>query len=133
MRRILVVVASFSLLIGTAAPAHATVAAAGPAGFAAGFLTPVVVAPQGEGVTFANADIAPHNLIATDAFIPKKKAKKVKWCSAYDKGKCPLFWSETITAGQSTQVLGLERAKPGKQYGFYCSLHPNMRGTLVVP
>ena len=133
MRRALVVLASFSLLIGAAAHSEAAVAAAGPGSYAAGFLTPVVVVPPDDGLTFANADIAPHNLIATDAFVPKKKAKKVKWCSAYDKGQCPLFWSETITAGQSTEVLGLEAVESGKQYAFYCSLHPGMKGTLVAP
>ncbi|MGH2756910.1 MAG: cupredoxin domain-containing protein [Actinomycetota bacterium] len=133
MRRALVIAASFSLLIGAAAPSKAAVAAAGPAGFAVGFLTPVVVMPEGDGITFANSDVAPHNFIATDAFVPKKKAKKVKWCSAYDKGKCPLFWSETITASQTTEVQGLDAVTSGEQYGFYCSIHPGMKGTLIVP
>lgn len=113
-------------------PAHAAVAAAAPGGFAAGFATPVVVVAKGEALTFANADVAPHNVTAVDAFLSKKDAKKSKWCTAFDKGKCPLFWSPTITAGEQTEVQGLDRLEPGKQYAFICTLHPNMKGTLVA-
>lgn len=112
--------------------AGAAVVATAPGGFVAGYVPPVVVVDQGEEITYANGDIARHNVIAPDDFIGKKKAKKVKWCSAYDEGQCPLFWSETIGAGKTTEVLGLERLKSGEQYNFYCSIHPNMRGTLVV-
>ena len=83
-------------------------------------------------MTLINGDAAPHNFIASDDFIPKKKAKKVEWCANYEKGKCPLFWSETIAAGEQTDVLGLERVESGKQYAFVCTLHAAMRGTLVV-
>lgn len=97
-----------------------------------GYVPPVVVIAPGEEITYANADIAPHNFVAYDAFMRKKQAKKSPWCSGYDKGKCPLFWSHTITLGEQTQVLGLKNVESGKQYGFYCSIHPGMRGTLVV-
>lgn len=112
--------------------AGAAIVATGPGGFLAGYAPPVVIVDQGEDITYMNGDIAPHNFIAPDDFIRKKKAKKVEWCSAYDKGKCPLFWSETIGAGETTEVLGLERLKSGNEYAFFCSVHPNMRGTLIV-
>ena len=120
------------LVVLAAAPADARVAVAGPGAFAAGFATPVVITTAGGPLTLVNADAAPHNLIATDAFISKKEAKRVPWCGNSPKGKCPLFWSETIGAGEQTEVLGLERTESGKQYAFVCTLHAAMRGTLVT-
>jgi plastocyanin len=132
MRRSIVALLTAGLVAAVAGPAHAAVAVAGPGGFAAGFATPVVVVAKGEALTFVNGDLPPHNFVAVDAFLSKKDAKKTKWCSAYGKGKCPLFWSPSITAGESTDVLGLDRLEPGKQYAFFCSLHPNMKGTLIA-
>ena len=103
-----------------------------PGGFQSGYLPPVVVVAPGENLDYSNFDVASHNVVAADAYVPKKKAKKVKWCSGFDKGKCPLFWSPAIGVGETTSVLGLERVKSGTQYGFLCTLHPNMKGTLVV-
>ena len=132
-RRILVAAASAALVLAASAPAHAAVAAAVPGSFAAGFATPVVVAPAGQGITFVNADSAPHNFVADGVYLSKKDAKKSKWCSAYTAKTCPLFWSPTIAAGETTEVEGLERLESGKQYPFFCSVHPGMKGTLVVP
>ena len=131
MRKLLL---SFPLcfVLLTPSQAQAAVAVTGPGGFAAGYLPPIVVVAPGEGITYANADIAPHNFIAQDSFMTKKQAKKGKWCSGYDKGRCPLFWSATISLGNTTEVLGLENLKSGESYAFYCSLHPGMKGTLIV-
>ncbi len=123
---------STALVLAASAPAHAAVAAAVPGSFAAGFATPVVVAAQGEAITFANADAAPHNLVADGVYLSKKDAKKSPWCSAFTAKTCPLFWSPTIAAGETTEVEGLERLEAGKQYPFFCSVHPGMKGTLVV-
>lgn len=132
MRKLLFFVAVSAVLAATASPAGAAVAVTGPGGFLAGFVPPIVVIAPGEGITYANADVAPHNFVAYDTFLTKRQAKKTKWCSGYDAGKCPLFWSDTITAGKATEVLGLDKVKSGKSYGFYCSLHPGMKGTLIV-
>ena len=132
MRKALVFVGVLTVLAGSAAPAGAAVAVTGPGGFVAGFVPPIVVIAPGEGITYANADIAPHNFVAYDTFLTKKQAKKAKWCSGFDAGKCPLFWSDSITAGDTTEVLGLQNVKSGESYGFYCSLHPGMKGTLIV-
>ncbi len=133
MRKILLLTAAVVLVAAAASPAHAAaVVVTGPGGFVAGYAPPVVVIAPGEPITYANADIAPHNFVAYEAYMNKKQAKKAPWCSGYDRGKCPLFWSQTITAGQSTEVLGLENVRSGKQYTFYCSIHPGMKGTLVV-
>jgi plastocyanin len=132
MRRLFVGLIALSLVGAFAAPASAAAAAAGPGGFAAGFVTPVVVSAPGEAITFANFDVAPHNFVASDAFLPKKLAKKAKWCSGFGKGKCPLFWSPTVLAGETTEVEGVDQLEAGAQYEFICTLHPNMKGTLVV-
>lgn len=122
-----------AFFLAAAAPvAGAAVVTTGPGGFVAGFVPPVVVIAEGEDITYANADIAPHNFVALEDFYRKKKAKKVEWCSGYPKGKCPLFWSQTIGAGETTEVLGLENVESGESYVFYCSVHPNMQGTLTV-
>jgi plastocyanin len=99
--------AAAALVLAAPGPAHAAVAAAVPGSFAAGFATPVVVAARGEGITFANTDVAPHNFIADGVYLSKKDAKKSKWCSAYSSKTCPLFWSPTISSGESTEVQGL--------------------------
>ncbi len=120
------------IVVLSATPAGARVAAAGPGAFATGFATPVVVTTVGGTVTFFNSDIASHNFTAAEDFVPKKRAKKAEWCASYAKGKCPLFWTSTIAAGQQTDVLGLDLVKSGETYAFSCSIHPNMRGTLVA-
>lgn len=114
------------------APAHAATAAAVPGSYMAGFATPVVVAAQGEAIDFLNTDVAPHNFVADGIFLPKKAAKKTEWCSGYTPKTCPLFWSPTITSGETTTVEGIERLTSGSQYAFLCSLHPSMKGTLVI-
>lgn len=127
----LTAVVSSAMIVGTPNAANAAVAAAGPGAFAAGFLTPVTVTPVGGPLTFVNGDIQPHNVIAVADFLPKATAKKTDWCKGYAKTKCPIFWSATITAGGQTPVLGLENIESGKQYAFFCSIHPGMKGTLV--
>jgi plastocyanin len=68
----------------------------------------------GSKLTFTNADAAPHNVIA-DAT-----------------GRSgPIFGSALVTAGQSAEVKGVDKLKPAT-YTFYCSLHPQMRGSLIV-
>jgi plastocyanin len=124
--------AAIVLVVGASAPAHAAVAAAAPGGFLTGFATPVVAAAQGEAITFVNTDIAPHNFVADDVFLSKKEAKRSRWCSAFTPTTCPLFWSPTITGGEQANVEGIERLESGKQYPFYCTVHPSMKGTLVI-
>lgn len=132
MRLWVVLLFALWLVLAGGVPVSAAVVTTAPGGFVAGFLPPVVVIAEREGISYTNADIAPHNFVAADAFLRKRAAKKTKWCSGFDKGKCPLFWSPTISLGGSTDVLGLERVRSGDRFAFVCTLHPNMRGTLVV-
>jgi polyvinyl alcohol dehydrogenase (cytochrome) len=77
----------------------------------AAFTTPRVVAQQGDTLRFRNLDpIAGHDV---DSEQPGR------------------FGSPVIPFGQSTLVEGVEKLSPG-DYGFLCSVHPNMRGTLSV-
>lgn len=131
-RRALLAAAAAALVVAPSAPAHAAVAAAVPGSFAAGFATPVVVAAQGEDITFVNADPAPHNFVADGVYLAKKDAKKSRWCTAFSAKTCPLFWSPTIAAGETADVEGLDRLEAGKQYPFFCTVHPGMKGTLVI-
>jgi glucose/arabinose dehydrogenase len=78
------------------------------------FVPANVTMAAGSKVTFTNADIAPHNVIA----------------DATGKNG-PLFASSTVTAGQSAEVKGAGALTAGA-YTFHCSVHPNMRGSLTV-
>jgi plastocyanin len=64
---------------------------------------------QGGSLTFTNLDVPQHDVQSEDG----------------------AFTSPLIGAGQSTPVTGVETLPPGN-YGFFCSLHRNMTGTLQV-
>lgn len=141
MRRTLLLVFA-TLMVVSLPPGVATGAeqraVAGPGGFAAGYLTPTITISKGDSLVFSNLDVFEHDLVhdtATDGFGGRRK---VAWCKKqagheHDHGgACPVFWSELIGSGQSTEVLGLNRVKPGKTYSFFCTRHHNMKGKLVV-
>ncbi|MBT2467198.1 cupredoxin domain-containing protein [Streptomyces sp. ISL-66] len=62
----------------------------------------------GAKITVTNEDSAPHTLTATEGY-------------AFDTG--------TIEAGKSATFTA--PSKPGS-YPFFCSIHPQMKGTLIV-
>lgn len=132
-RRGTILLASAALIVGLIpGRAHALVAAAVPGSFAAGYATPVVATVPGGPLTFFNGDTTSHTLTASDAFLPRRIARKTKRCSRYSSRRCPLFTSGTVGSGESKDVSGLKRVKAGKQYRFICEIHRGMRGTLVV-
>lgn len=113
-------------------------AVAGPGAIVAGYLTPTITIGKGDSITFTNFDIFDHDLVhdvAADGFGGKPN---VEWCKgtgghAHEHaGPCPVFWSALAGAGDSSEVLGLKRVKPGKTYTFFCTEHHNMKGKLVV-
>lgn len=123
----LLLIAALSLSV--VAPAQASpVIVTGPGSYAAGYTTPVV-AYAGQSITYVNLDIALHNVIAAGATRPTGSAS---WCNLYPNSPCPLFWSDLIPVGETTEVLGLEDTVPLRVYDFYCDLHPGMRGKLVA-
>ena len=76
--------------------------------------TPTTMAP-GDSLLFSNEDAAPHDVRSRDT----------------KPDGSPLFGSATISAGQTTPVEGVEQLAAGN-YPFYCSIHPQMAGTLAV-
>lgn len=74
-----------------------------------------VAIDQGERVTFTNNDTVMHDVVA------KQKGADGK----------PLFASELVATGRSAPVSGTEYLTTG-DYAFFCSLHPQMTGTLRV-
>ena len=79
------------------------------------FYTPQVTIDQGERLTFTNLDPIGHDVVA-DADGPDGK---------------PWFRSEIVSGGESSEVTGADMLVTGS-YGFLCSIHPAMVGTVTV-
>ena len=93
--------------------ATATITRAAPAPAAAAvridnftFRDPVVTIKPGTTVTWTNGDDIPHTVVSKDG----------------------VFKSKVLDTGDR---FSFTFAKPG-QFGYYCSLHPHMTGTIVV-
>lgn len=106
-----VIGAALALLVAApAASADETIYA----GFPSVFLTPNVTIDQGELLSFTNFDVVGHDVTA------KQQAN----------GK-PLFASALTAAGGTAPVAGAQALTSGT-YDFFCSVHPDMLGTLTV-
>ena len=70
------------------------------------FRDPSVTVKAGTTVTWTNADDIPHTVVAKDG----------------------AFKSKVLDSGDR---FSFTFAKPG-QFGYFCSLHPHMTGTIVV-
>ena len=92
-------------------PPVGTTIATGPGGASYGYLTPAMVTQVGGPVNYTNADIVRHDVVSTEP---------------------GLFRSALAGTGETVPVTGLENVESGKTYGFYCSLHPGMKGQLIV-
>jgi plastocyanin len=90
-------------------PDGTNVVVAGPGAVATTYATPQVTMQHGQSLSFTNLDVPQHDV----------------------KGDNGTWGSPLVSSGQSTPVDGVEALAPGS-YGFYCSLHRNMTGTLVV-
>jgi polyvinyl alcohol dehydrogenase (cytochrome) len=100
---------------GGAIPAGAGIVA-GPGAASTTYATPVMVTQVGGPLSFTNLDIVQHD-VTSDDDAP---------------GGGPLFHTKLIGLGQTTEVEGLDDVQSGHTYGFYCSIHPGMRGSLIV-
>lgn len=78
--------------------------------------------------SFLNLDQNLHDVVALNDRRPDGSAP---WCFQYESGACPLFWSRLVGQGVTTPVEGFGDMQPGS-YQFYCSIHPEMIGTVVV-
>ena len=88
---------------------------AGPGAVAAGYLTPRMVVPKGSKAYFVNLDVATHDVVA-------------KAAGTYGGKK---FRSALTPTGQKKIIQGVNLLKAGT-FPFFCSLHPNMQGALIV-
>ena len=79
------------------------------------YVPPTITIAQGDGLQHTNVDIAPHDVVE----------------GTPEETDPPLFDSPNAGTGRTVQVAGVEDLAAG-EYKFHCSLHPNMRGTLVV-
>ena len=100
---------------GGGGPAGGAVVA-GPGAVYTTYATPVVTVAKGEGLSFVNLDPPQHDVTA-DEKGPDGR---------------PVFASRLGGLGEVVPVEGMDRVESGKSYGFFCSLHPGMRGTLIV-
>src|SRR5205085_1594897 len=70
------------------------------------FKNPVITVKPGTTVTWTNGDDIPHTVVSKDG----------------------VFKSKVLDTGDR---FSFTFAKPG-QYGYFCSLHPHMTGTIIV-
>lgn len=116
MRRFrLMVLAAATLLASVAGlPAHATLPTQTVTSVAFSYVSPVTVIAQGDSLTYANVDVAPHDIVSDDL----------------GPDFLPLFASDLIRSGTSP-VRRVETLQSGT-YRYGCSLHPSMHGVLQV-
>jgi plastocyanin len=140
-RRWAVITASLAtlLVVATSLPSAAvlrdvpmSVVTTAPAAQFHGYVAPVIVTEKGGEVIYVNLDVAQHDVVQDTKADGIAGPRKKPWCVGYGKKSCPVFWTKRIGLGQNTEILGLESVKPGKTYSFFCTLHPGMKGTLVV-
>jgi plastocyanin len=68
-----------------------------------------MVMPRGGSLSFVNTDLPQHDVVSVNG----------------------LFASKLIGIGEVAPVNGVDKLADGA-YGFYCTIHPGMTGTLVV-
>ena len=111
--------AALPLAAALAVAPAATALAAGSAQIVAGpgnqFVTTSAEVDQGGHVSFANRDVTSHDVTARDV----------------GPDGAPLFRSALVAAGGEAPVTGVEYLAAGS-YAFYCSVHPQMTGTVRV-
>ena len=101
---------------GGGGPATGGAIVAGPGATNTTYATPVMVTQVGGPLSFMNLDLQQHDVTADDVGPDGK----------------PLFASRLGGLGETVPIEGLDRVESGRQYGFFCSIHPGMRGTLIV-
>jgi outer membrane protein assembly factor BamB/plastocyanin len=89
---------------------------AGPGATSTGYATPVMITRVGGPLSFVNLDPVQHDVTS------EEKGPDGR----------PLFASKLSGIGEVAPVEGMDRVKSGQTYPFLCSIHPGMRGNLIV-
>lgn len=89
---------------------------ASPGAASSTYATPVMVTQVGGPLSFTNLDLPQHDVTADELGTDGR----------------PLFRTPLIGIGQTVPIEGLDQVQAGQTYGFYCTLHPGMRGSLIV-
>jgi plastocyanin len=116
-----------------------------PGSRGATYASPVAAVQPGDELRFVNLELFPHDVRSVEM-----GPDDTSWCKPADagrpphpvrnprqfrKGKCPLLWTLPITmtvGAVDTKVYGTENLESGTTVEFYCTVFPNMKGTLVV-
>ena len=116
-----------------------------PGSRASTYATPVVVVEPGDDLSFVNVEPFPHTVRSVEM-----GPDDVPWCGPpepnqpthprrnprrFPKGKCPLLWTPPVAVTNGTfesKVYGTNNLKSGTTVDFYCTVFPNMEGTLIV-
>ena len=116
-----------------------------PGSRAGAYATPVAVVQPGDDLRFVNLELFPHDVRSVEM-----GPDNTSWCKPAESdqprhrirnprqfpiGKCPLLWSLPIsmTVGAvDTKVYGTENLESGTTVDFYCTVFPNMKGSVVV-
>jgi plastocyanin len=93
------------------------------------YATTSMVVSKRLGANYTNLDNNLHDVVARDDYRPDGSAP---WCDDFQSGKCPLFYTPLIGNQKMEKVQGLADAEAGRDYTFYCSIHPYMTGTISV-
>ena len=116
-----------------------------PASRATTYATPIAVVQPGDELTFLNLEPFPHTVRSFEM-----GPDNTVWCNppksnrpAHPKtnprrfpvGKCPLLWTPPISMTNGvlqSKVYGTANLESGTTVDFYCTVFPNMEGTLIV-
>ena len=110
-----IVVAGLLALAFVGLPASAQTGGVEGAMSTDGYLVKSVTMPQGSDLLFVNLDLLSAHAIVSDA--------QVNGEAIFDSGDVQPRTTKTMT-----DVAGL----PAGEYGYYCIVHPGMRGVLKI-
>lgn len=127
-----------TLIAPSARGAGVPIIVSGPGSTYVGYTTPAVAVQKGDTVTLIHLDTAPHDVVAveygpdTAPYCGTDVSPQPGIQRRFPLGACPIFWTPLLTVSQTAAVEGLGNLVPGTTYNFFCSLHGNMKGTLVA-
>ncbi len=143
---------------GQGSAAGTPVIVSGPGGHLTTYTQPVAVVQRGDEVTFVNADaLGLHDVVSEQSgpddadhcfarrylapalgqpwkpsaatFKLDEQGNKVR---LYSLGSCPMLFTVLMGVGERYPIEGVGNVVPGTIYDYFCSIHGNMAGKLVV-